>query len=515
MIMKNIKKRIGVLLAVLTVAACTNDFEELNTNDNLPLSVTPDLLLAGVIRNTVSDQVDEAYGLGNIVMQQSAKILFLAEDRYNWGERNGIWNNVYDNMRDVNGIISLAESAIPVQNNYLGVALVMKSWLFSLATDAYGDIPYSEAGKAKTDRIFLPKYDAQESIYDGILADLRKANEILGTSSESIAGDLIYGGGSGSVIKWRKLANSLRLRYLMRISDRRDVKAEMQSIVDNPDQNPIFENNEDNAVLEYLEASPNQWPLYTFRVGSFNEVRISKKFSDFLTSINDPRLAVFARPTEKSIAEGSPVIEGVPNALEDSQANSFNGGSEGISRIGLTFACLVCNDVGKAAPVPNAARGLIMTYSELQFILAEARERGLITTGDAAVFYTQGINANFDYYREIVPSEYEIDLTLPAGYFDQPDVVYSGTSGEKLVKIGTQKWIALHFNGLEAWYDWRRTGIPEIIPGPTAANDGRVPVRYIYPLSEQSLNGINRAEAVSRQGADDLNTRVWWDVNPN
>lgn len=509
--MKTLRNFNLIFAFLLMVTSCDKDFEEINTNPNVPTVVTPDLLLSGVIRNTLNNQVGEAWGIGNIVVQHTAKIQFVNEDRYLWNERNSLWNTVYGNMRNLQAVIDFAENAEPVQNNYLGVALVLKSWMFSLVTDAYGDVPYSEASKAKQG-IYQPKYDLQESIYDGILADLKRANEILGTSSEAIAGDLLYGGGAASVIKWRKLANSLRLRYLMRISERKNVNAEMQAIISNPSLNPIFESNADNAALKYLVSAPNQWPLYTTRVGSFDEFRLSKTLGDYLTSIQDPRLAVFARPTEKSVADGTPKIEGIPNGLEDTEALSYNGGPQNVSRVGLTFSCLVCNDNGPA-PAPDAARSIIMSYAELQFILAEAREKNMISTGNAETFYLNGINANFDYYESIVPVSYNIDLTLPANYFTQTEVAYTGTVNDKLRKIGTQKWIAMFFNGLEAWFDWRRTNIPALVPGQDNLNDDKIPVRYIYPTIEQSLNGTNRNEAVSRQGADNLNSRVWWDVN--
>jgi hypothetical protein len=511
--LKNIKRTALLVAAMFSVTACDQGFEETNTNPNVPTIVTPDLLLASVIKTTLNDQVSEAWSIGNIVVQHTAKIQFVNEDRYLWGERNNIWNTVYGNMRNVQNIIDFAEKSEPVQNNYLGVALIMKSWMFSLATDAYGDIPYTDATKGKTEGIYLTRYDPQETIYDGILADLERANEILGTSAETLGGDLIYSGGSGAILKWRKLANSLRLRYLLRISDKRDVKAQMQTILDDPDANPIFTGNEDNAVLVYQASAPNQWPLYTSRVGSFDEFRLSKTLGDVLAGLDDPRLKVFARPTEKSVADGSPAIAGIPNGLEDTQALSYNGGPQNVSRVGLSFACLVCNDAGQPAPVANVARGLLMTYAELQFILAEAREKDLITSGTAEAYYTAGITANVAYYANIVPAEYGIDLTLPADYFTQTGVAYTGTQSEKLTMIGTQKWIALFFNGLEAWYDWRRTGIPALTPGASNLNDDKIPVRYIYPLSEQSLNGANRSDALARQGADNINTRVWWDMN--
>ncbi|WP_342086307.1 SusD/RagB family nutrient-binding outer membrane lipoprotein [Dyadobacter sp. OTU695] len=496
-----------VLLLIVSAGACTNDFEEVNTNRNVPNDVTPDLLLAGVIRNMVNSQVNDAWGIGNIVVQHHAKIQFVNEDRYLWGQQNGVWDNVYGGMRNVKNILD--QVGTDDANAYKGIALILKSWMFALATDAYGDIPYTEATKGKTDGVYLPKYDTQESVYAGVLADLKTANDILTTSTTAVSGDILFGGGTGSLIKWRKLANSLRLRYLMRISKQKDVKADMQAILADPAKNPVFEGNQDNAELRYLAAAPNQWALYGARVGSFDEFRVSKTLSDRLTALKDPRLMVFGRPSQSSVTAGKPVIEGVPNGLGDVPALNYNGGPQGVSRVGYTFACLVCNDPGQAPPDPSAPRGIIMNYSELQFILAEAREKGWITAGTAEGYYTKGIQSNFEYWKSVVPSSYGINVTPDASYYTQPAVAYTGTGAEKLAKIALQKWIAYYFNGLEGWFDWRRTGMPEIKPGPDNLNQNRVPVRFIYPLSEQSLNGANREEAVKRQGTDDLNTRTW------
>lgn len=500
---------IFILLAAVLWMGCTKDFAETNTNRNNPTDVTPDLLLSGIIKGLMDRQVNEAWGIGNIVVQHHAKIQFVNEDRYGWNEKNDIWNTVYSNQRNLENIFTQVNG--DESNPYFGVSLILKSWMFSLATDAYGDVPYSQAGKAKTEGVYQPVYDKQEDIYNGMIADLRKANEVLATASgATFAGDILYGGGSPAIIKWRKLANSLRLRLLMRMSKKKNVNADMQAILNDPANNPVFENNGDNAELEYLEAAPNQWPLYGSRVGSFDEFRISKTFTDRLTALNDTRINVFGRPTQKSVAAGTPEIKGVPNGLSDVDALAYNGGVQGVSRVGYTFACLVCNDGGQAAPNPAAARALLMTYAELQFILAEARQRGMITTGNAETFYLNGINANFSYWQSVVPASYGLNISMPAGYLAQPSVVLAGTDSEKLQKIALQKWIALYFNGLEAWFDWRRTGMPEIVPGPANLNNNKVPVRYIYPLSEQSLNTANRADAVQRQGnTDDLNTRMW------
>lgn len=486
--MNSVFKKISVLgLAALMLGSCTNDFEEINTNGNAPTEVPASLLLPGVMRSMANEIVGTGWGIGNIVVQHTAKIQFVNEDRYLWGEVNGIWNSVYGNMRDLKNVYDLSEAR--GQKNYQGLSLVMKSWMFSLVTDCYGDAPYAQATEGKSD-VFFPVYDEQEDIYDGILADLEAANTLLGSSPEALAGDIIF---NGDVMKWKKLANSLRLRYLMRISKRRDVSAQMQQILNDPATYPIFEGNEDNAALTYLNASPNQFPIHTSRVGSFDEFRLSKTLGDTLLALNDNRLTIFARPTVASVAAGTPEYVGIPNGLDDIEALTYNGGAQFVSRIGSIYFEDAISPKGL-----SIAKGFIMDYAELQFILAEAAQKGLIS-GDAKTYYENGIEASFGFYG----------LTMPADYLTQPEVAFN--SATALQQIGFQKWIALFFHGVEAWVDWRRTGIPALQPGKANLNDDRIPVRFIYPISEQALNSESRDAAVSRQGTDDINTKVWWE----
>ncbi len=486
----NFQSKIFLVAAlVLTLFACTKDFDEINENPNAPTDVNSGLILPGVLRDVMNTVMNEAWGIGNIVVQQTAKNQFVNEDRYLWGELNGIWNSVYDNMRDVNNIIRASEER--KEQNYLGVGLVLRAWLFSLATDAYGDIPYSEAIQGKSAGIYYPKYDTQETIYNGILNDLKTANEILGTSAEAISGDVLF---NGDIDKWKKLSNSLRVRYLMRISKKKDVSGDLQTIVNAPATYPVFESNADNAVYNYASSNPDQFPLYSARIGSFNEFRASSTMVDFLKSVNDPRINVFFRPTPASIGSDTAIIRGIPNGLDDVTAQTYLGGQQNHSQIGSLFYEAAISGEGL-----KVAKGVIMTYAELQFLLAEAAEKGLIG-GSAEDFYKNGVNASFNFYN----------LAIPADYFTSPLTAYTGTTEQKLEKTGTQKWVALYFQGMEAWFDWRRTRFPKLLPSVDNQNDDRIPVRFIYPIIEGSLNGANRQEAVARQGADDINTLMWY-----
>ena len=496
--------------------SCDDGFEEVNTNPNDPESVSAALLLPTVIRNSTYEVASLAWGYGNVVMQYSAKIQFTNEDRYNWGPQGDPYGTFYNGLRDIKNIIEIAEES--EHDNYKGVALVMKSWMFHIMTDAYGQLPYTEATLAK-DQVNLPAFDSQETIYTGIIADLTLANELLDPAKTSISGDILF---NGDIMKWKKFANSLLLRIHMRLSDRVNPASAMQAILNNPSNFPVMESNEDNAAVQYLSDLPNQQPLYTTRSGSFDEYRLSENMEGILKSLNDNRLYAYAQPTtdsDASLVGAYDDYQGVPNGLADEEALQYSpsgdpekGGSNFISRLGLMFSCSACNSLAS----PIAAQTVLMSYSELQFILAEARERNFINSGSAEEYYMEGINSSFNYYADRLNvggySEIVDVISPEASYFTQEEVAYTGTQEELLSKIGTQKWIALFFNGMEAWFDWRRTGYPTITPGP-AAVQSTVPVRFMYPTDVQALNADNYKSAIQSQGPDNLTTKVWWDVD--
>jgi Starch-binding associating with outer membrane len=487
--MKNTLLKSLILTVFLASAAgCTKEFDDINTNPNAPVKVNAGLLLPQIQRDMMGALLGETWGIGNIVIQHTAKNQFVNEDRYLWGELNSIWNNVYDNMRDVNNI--LVQSEANGEKNYKGVALVLKSWMYSLATDAYGDIPYSKAIQAKEGENY-PAYDAQEAVYNGILADLKTANDLLGTGTDVVAGDLIY---KGDMSKWKKLANALRVRALMRISKKRDVGADLKAITGNATANPLFADVADNATYSYLASSPDQFPLFSARIGSFNEFRASKTLLDTLKTLGDPRMKVFFRATPATEGAATEVFAGIPNGLNDVDALQVNGGPQFQSRIGPLFYEQANSTAGL-----GVAKGVIITYAELQFLLAEAAEKGLIA-GDAKTYYENGVKGSFQYYNQ----------TMPADYLTKTQVAYTGSSAEKLAKIGFQKWISLYFQGLEAWFDWRRTGIPALKPGISNQNNNMIPVRFRYPIIEQALNAESYKAAVQRQGPDDLNSKMWY-----
>ena len=463
------KKILLLLISLVLAVSCTEDFETININPNYPASAQPELLLPGVQREMAYNWGNQGWEEGFTVVQYGARLQFTSGDTYNWSPSGDPYDNAYASLRDVENIIRDTETNEEAQN-YYGVALVMKSWIYSYVTDAYGDVPYSEATSGIEDGNVTPAFDAQSSIYAGILADLETANTVL-TGAGNISGDIIY---NGDIEKWRKFANSLRLRLLMRISDvdNATAVAGMAQITGNPSAYPIFESNEDMAFAEW-------------------------------NSDND--------------------YVGMPNGLDDEAAlgyspsgNPDESGSNFISRLGILLACRACNPEQASA---TASHTIIMSYSELQFILAEAAERGFISSGDAAMYYENGIRASFAYYTERVAAGGWSDIanamqaTDLEAYVGQDAVALTAATDDNLAKIALQKWISLFYTGFEGWSEWRRTGMPEVIPGPDAVNDGMVPVRFQYPNSVKSTNSENYNAAVQSMGTDDINTKLWWDVD--
>lgn len=486
---------LAVALAAFGLAVgCDSRFEDVNTNPNEPEAVNPNLLLPNIIRSSVNTSVNTAHTTGNLVLQYVSKVSFATDiDRYNWGGL-GYWNELYEDLRNADTMIQRAQE---LDNpNYEGVGLVMKSWIFSMLTNAYGTVPYTEAASVLDEGVETPAYTPQEEIYRGMLSDLEEANSLIDPGSGPIEGDILY---NGDLLKWKKLANSLRLRLLMQLSEKQgdidgvSVSDEFQSIVNTPSQNPVFGSNQDNAALEYRTARPNEWPPHTSRIGGFRTYRMSETLTNTLLALDDPRLPVFAdstaAPVEGVTCDELETYKGVPNGLTDDASDNFNGGRD----------CQSSLNTVRYFEEPNAAKGLVMTYAEVLFLRAEAAERGW-TQEDARSLYEGGIQASMNQYGQSVPD----------GYLSQSGVEYATDSQEEAIdQINKQKWVALFYTGMEGWFNWRRTGVPDIEPAVNNVNNDRIPVRFRYPESEQSLNGESYQAAVERQGPDNINTEIW------
>ena len=340
------KKTLFIMLSLFMAVGCTEDFDTININPNFPASAQPELLLPGIQREMAYNWGGQGWEEGFTVVQYGARLQFTSGDTYNWSPSGDPYNDAYASLRDVENIIRGTKEN-PEAQNYYGVALIMKSWIYSYVTDAYGDVPYAEATKGIEEGNVTPAFDPQSRIYEGMLADLETANSVL-ENADNITGDIFYG---GDIQKWRKFANSLKLRLLMRISDvdNSTAVAGMQQIANNPTNFPIFESNEDMALVQWNTNNPQ--PKYDTRSGSFDEVRLSQTLETRLKELNDNRLYVFAQPTSNSekgiFSEDFDDYVGMPNGLDDEAAlgyspsgNPEESGSNFISRLGILLGSL-------------------------------------------------------------------------------------------------------------------------------------------------------------------------------
>ncbi len=464
---------IGMTLSI----GCDEGFEELNTNPNDPITVPSGLLIADVVFTTGNSLYSTFVGgdMGSCWAQHWGKVQYNDEERYIPREgviETTVWKSLYEDVVSDSRTMQLLAEA-EGNANMQGVALVMQAYGYSLLTDMFGNIPFSDAIKASEGN-FTPAYDSQEAVYTGILAMLDQADQLLAEDGGTInnLSDILY---HGDWSKWEKFANSLKFRCLMRISGKKDVSADLKALMNRN----MFTSNDDEAKLVYLSANPSANPLYeTIVFGTRGEHKMNSKLVDMLAETNDPRLEVYAQPN----ADGE--YRGKPAGIEDLPNDTYN--YDNVSAIGTFY-------------LQPETPAYFVAYSELLFLMAEAANRGLID-GTPSDLYEQAIAASF--------AANDLSAADAATYLAQGSVAYSAANG--LRQIGEQKWIALFCQGVEAWTEWRRTGFPALQPALEGAIS-EIPSRYTYPSIEQSVNKAAYEAAVAAQGANLLTTKVWWD----
>lgn len=467
------KKNIILFFGILGLGvSCTRDFENLNTDRDAitQTSASAEMMLPNVLFNLADLQITGNLTLGGVVSQQVTYLLYNTTDRYLWQADDRYWN-AYNQIENLNDI-----ERFGIRDNrpqYKAVSLILRAYLYTMLADAYGPVPFSEAGKSSKN-IFKPAYESEQDIYKGCLEMLKEANNILKQNTGSITGDQLY---KGDTMKWRKFANSLQLRMLLKMSTKVNVIKDFTSIVNNPSEYPIFSSNADQAVYQYPDTG-NQVSPFSIGRGRAYEVLQLTAMPEFMKNLldkyQDPRLHTwFDRPSA------------TPNApYKASPAGATNGDYANVSMLDLSFY----SDSGKL-------KGIFMNYSELMFILAEAAEKGWI--GESAkIYYENGVRASFDFWQVPMPSDY---LTKEAAY--------NGTN-PKL--IAEQKYLAQFMNGFEAWNDFKRNHLISLAPAENNQNNNRIPNRLKYPSIEQSVNPENYQKAVSKLGADDINAKIWW-----
>lgn len=521
--------RISIIILAGLLAYGTQsckDLTEVNINPNGVAieKANANLILATVLTEAAKSYNNLGYDEAAGVMQHTQKDAWSSgHNNYDWGPED--WGGYYNMLRNNDAVYRKAvANDLKFQQ---GVALVMKSFIFGQITDLWGDAPYTNAlkGDEGGDENLLPAYDSQEVIYNGILADLKKAAELLSAPKDSYkdifpGADVIYG---GNPAKWQKFANSLQLRYLMRISNKKDVKSEFSSIAQG---GAILGSNDDNAYMKYpgvnvSTAWPANWTAFDDTNGSnFRRRHPAETLVEAMRKLNDPRMEIwFAKveiPTQPSpTIPHNTIVDGIRYMNPDSIAK-FNINTN-LDYVGLPtqsklpsgfnlnptpgqtsqnkFASYL-NDRYKDAkgPLLNAR---LMSYAEVEFLLAEAAQKGWISNAES--HYNNAVRASL--------SEWTVGDGADA-YLAQPDVAYDGT----LEQLITQKWIASWTAAQEAWFDYRRTGLPDLQTGELTPRPA-LPLRFAYGSNELNFNkqhaqeGINSLEP-SKYSQDEGNS-LW------
>lgn len=547
------KKTVFIIIIIFLgqiIHSCYEDFEEMNISPNNAEEVSPNYMLSYVISKTTMQfytLINEHSDMAGVMQYTQRGTEFNAANHncYQWNK--GSWIGYYEILRTNQLMYELGEK----ENNqfFMASSLIMKSFIFGLLADLFGDCPYSEALQAGTSLLF-PKFDSQKDVYEGVLSDLKTASIILEGLDSKLSvlpsSDLLYGGDRD---KWIKFANSLMLRYCLRLHNKKD-QLGINTVSEFTDAaNMVFESNNDNATLTLLgladENSAVGGPVrssnkpYTFKPG--------KPLVEYLKERNDPRLQRWVNPVEKkwdlnASAEttidyidifgnsyqmtilptddtslDTSVYVGLPIGYDDLEFlrnyNRGDGPSDYPDERSPYISYLTPIYFENSNEFVNPS---LITYAEVEFILAEAAFLGDYGVSNAEEHYKKGIKASLEQYK-ILSDAPDFDFEA---FYNQPSVSYSSPSiTNKHELIMTQKWIALWLQA-ESWFDWRRTGYPDFEPAANPAYGPALPLRIAYPEPfadnqyvekyEEAVSKLEKTSFVpSSQSNDHSYSKTW------
>lgn len=528
----------GVLcLCSLLLTACT-DFEELNTDPSKAATTNPNHQLSMIQLQTWGHwQMCQPYPFYLAAFTQYMQgdwntTNYGGQYRKNDAEMGNTWNLMYPSL--IKNIVDILDKTKDNERevNIHSIARIYKVYLFSILTDMYGDCPYFEAGKGFISGNVKPAYDKQELIYKDFLKELSEAAEALTADGDRVTGDIIY---QGNIDRWKRLANSLHLRYAMRIVKAEPELAKQEVIKAVSQEAGLLKSATDDALITYTDIV--NWDSDEYRRNGLAQMwrgreayptaYICSTFWKQLDSTSDPRLFVFGRCYNESSANnpfgridltedmlntenakfqpcdpGYFWYESWPNGYWNTTTNAWEDKS---TRPQL-------NNIFLKGDMP----GVVMTYAEVELLLAEAKARweGEITTGsDASAHYENGVRAAIHFLEKFGADKFEeqsIDTYL------QANPLPAAGLDAQLTAINTQLWI-LHFNNIpEGYANWRRSDIPVLLPSPhygaVTIDSQTTPLRLCYPLFESSYNPEGYQSAIHAMGGkDDWNAPVWWD----
>ena len=477
--MKKIRNNISkyaVLLALtatpLVITSCRQELD-INVDPNNPSQASLSGLLSG-------SQVGFAFALGGEGTRMPAAVvqhyaghrnqsLRYAQYRITSSDTDGTWTALYNTLMDMKELENKA--AASGNQAYLGVSKILQAHAFSVTTDLFGDIPFSQALQGRAN--ITPVYDKQEDIYPALITMIDEGLAALTAATETISGDIVYG---GNVTKWKKYGNSLKLRLLNHLSSRQP-NAAANFLATNPS---LIDTSADDAKVAFGSVASNANPIYQFDVLSGRKDQaVASTIVNKMRALSDPRVSVYFNPVanNNSGLQGQYLGNAPGNDTDDSGENEY-------SRVGSAYASI-------KAPV------VLMSAAEVNFIKAEVYYRASDSRAQAA--YQAAITQDFA----------ALGLSSSAAaYLANANVAYDGT----LQRIMEQKWITMFQASYESWVDWRRTGFPVLTPAASNATSNVIPRNLPYPDVE--INS-NRANLVAGPGIPipytGLSNRVWWD----
>jgi hypothetical protein len=454
-----------------------------------------------------------------------------------------MWKSYYQMINNLQIAITKAEKTSEMQN-YTAVGSIMKVLLFSQLTDTYGDIPYLEAVNGYEGRNFFPTYDTQEVIYNDFFVQLTKAVQLL-DATKPLTGDLVF---QGDVSKWRKFANSLRLRLALRLVNVNETKAKEEAAI--AVQGGLMTSYLESAYVKHGNYDISQSGMPEIRGNGFSQVmRFSESiifgcatYTDYLRDNNDPRLKMIfgmygaekgkalTRVDSKSTTETSVEVtneyESKYGALKGQPRASFL--FEDFTAAGINYTTFYVDKDGKQIQIDKIfkclqvrreltrfdASSIYLPYSEVELWLAEAAARGWNLDGvTAETHFTKAVNANIAILVNLLgaatPQNEKLNTYITTIWNSDPD---------KLKVINMQHYACNFFNGIEANANWRRSGYPLLKPAKHAKTDaqlaGLIPRRLPYPLTEMNYN----LEHVTPHLNNSINfwgAPVWWDTDNN
>lgn len=518
--MKSISKIIiaGLTMIAIFATSCESLTEtNINPNGVSPEEAHPNLVIATVLSEAGKNVVNLGFGdIAGVVQHTQKNGWGGSHNNYDW--TNQSWSGYYSILR--NNDFMMARASELGLEFHQGVGLIMKSFVFGMITDLWGDAPYSAALKAAEggNANLLPAYDDQRSIYLGIIADLETANTMFskpqGDYEEIFAGaDVIYG---GDVAKWRKFANSLMLRYYMRISEKDPgtAKAGIEKIMGDPNTYPLITSNGDNAMMDYVgNSSSDAWPsnsVFDASESNYTRIQMCKTLVLTLQRLQDPRITVWAEkvkiplvvndslePGTDAVIDGKRYIhpDNIPAGVPFDTDPEYVGLPAGIGGIPAAYNLNPVPTQGGPNPhvsqisdmYQGAAGGMLksrlLMASEVHFILAEAALKGWSVGGNAQAHYEEAVSLSLESWD--LQDQISDYLSGPAAF------------NNSLEQLMEQKWISNWTTATEAWFDYRRTGLPAFEAGELVKREA-LPLRFYYMQDELNINTINATAAVNK-----------------